>query len=45
MALGFHLSFTKESEVIIMTDFELISIFIMILMLVVSIMDLNKKNK
>ena len=43
--LAFHLSFTKESGVIIMTDFEIISLFIMILMLIVSILDLCKKGK
>ena len=43
MALGFSPLF-YESEVIVMSDFEMLSIVIMIMMLVVYVMDLCKKN-
>ena len=43
MALGFSPLF-HESEVIVMSDFEMLSIVIMIMMLVVSVMGLCKKN-
>lgn len=44
MALDFILSFLQRG-VIIMTDFEMLSIVIMIIMLVVSVMSLYKNDK
>lgn len=44
MALGFLPSFIRK-KVIIMTDFEMLSIVIMIVMLVVSVMSLYKNDK
>lgn len=43
MALGLP-SFTKESGVIVMTDFEMLSIVIMIIMLVITITGVFYKN-
>lgn len=43
MALGFTLSFTKGGDH--MTDFEMLSIVIMIIMLVISVMSLYKNDK
>ena len=45
MALGFSPSFTKESGVVIMSDFEMISITIMLFMLVFAVMGYCKKDK
>ena len=43
MALGFTLSSTKGGDH--MTDFEMLSIVIMIIMLVISVMSLYKNDK
>ena len=43
MALGFAPSFTKE--VIMMTDFQMLSLVIMIFMLVFAAMSYGKKDK
>lgn len=44
MALGFHPLSTRK-KVVIMTDFEMLSIVIMIIMLVISAMSLYKNDK
>ena len=43
MALGFS-PLLIQKEVSIMSDFEMISIFIMILMLVFAVLDYSRKN-